>query len=963
MSSSIAASLGLTRPRKRTTPQLESGEFVAPPPTSFASPLVIGSVGTKWSTTGSSGKQKDADEESLFELEEYFVDGIRAVGTPRSVQQGGGGEGDGEESEEEYPTIRYVGGITAPNTPKQATSIRMEVERSVTPKASRLMRVQTVKARSGGRKEKDIGTSPLVTVSDLTPDLAALVSEAMGRTASTATIDRPFIGRSISYHPPPSASPDSLIPAASISTSTPLPAPVPPSASSLQVFIPLTMPLNVPRRPSSDPPPPPLPPKSPIRLVQAPQPAAISPLASPSSNPSPLSTPGRGIPAGFIAIPQAAYSQLMSPSNSQNSTTQTLHPPSSNTPLPLSTPGREVPPQTSQVPTLPSTSAEAAQLHATMVAAAVAAATAQIERSQSILSTQTSSTSSSMTVVPTVLQAGGGGGGQTSGIARKPPPTLFALSNAATEQQAHPSNQQLSPEPSNPPIRQLTLPQMMVTTSDPNAQASIVPGYSSLSAEYSQHTAETGEPHREVLSAGPASIPLSRYGTRGAANTPQPVVFTPPQRSNSVNTLNQPQPSNPEPSFPSNSPLTDESHSASVDSHQSSNDLSSSSLSLNRSNSSLALLAPLTKFPDPAFPRRPLVLSEHLSRFRKSSVTPTSPSSLWHEMPDGQLGGPNGEGRTKRKRKVLGTMFRTGKGAAIKWVGKDGLLGEDERWTIQKWGLMFTVASLFGYGLAGMICAFSTYLHSWQGADVAVVAETGLMTASTIAAFVLLLTSLLGLSGTLLNSRPLLAIYAVLLWPCLAVMLVVGYISYRRASLNLEGKLDQLWSQALSAAGRKVIQDEFLCCDDATFTPTCFPRSNLPGCKGSLLRFEMKLLQFIYRTVLGLVPLHLVNITLALLCANHVDRQFGKGLMPRQYRLKANDFSPLLLPTLSRTFPSLPSQHAPSLQRHATHRSTSSVSSFTSTKEEDLILKEERREDEGDRQAWNQSGGIRLVGG
>lgn len=43
-------------------------------------------------------------------------------------------------------------------------------------------------------------------------------------------------------------------------------------------------------------------------------------------------------------------------------------------------------------------------------------------------------------------------------------------------------------------------------------------------------------------------------------------------------------------------------------------------------------------------------------------------------------------------------------------------------------------------------------------------------------------------------------------------MLVVGYVSYRRASLNLEGKLDQLWSQALSAAGRKVIQDEFLCC-------------------------------------------------------------------------------------------------------------------------------------------------------
>jgi len=181
MSSSIAASLGLTRPRKRTTPILESGEFVAPPPTSFASPLVIGSVGTNWSINGNNkSKQKDTDEESLFELEEYFVDGIRAVGTPKSIQQGGG---DGDESEEEYPTIRYVGGRTAPNTPKAASSAQMTVERSVTPKASRLMRVQTVKARAGGRKEKDIGTSPLATTSSLTPDLGALVSEAMGRNA------------------------------------------------------------------------------------------------------------------------------------------------------------------------------------------------------------------------------------------------------------------------------------------------------------------------------------------------------------------------------------------------------------------------------------------------------------------------------------------------------------------------------------------------------------------------------------------------------------------------------------------------------------------------------------------------------------------------------------------------------------------------------------------------------------
>ncbi|GAA6015478.1 hypothetical protein JCM11491_004365 [Sporobolomyces phaffii] len=963
MSSSIAASLGLTRPRKRTTPILESGEFVAPP-TSFASPLVIGSVGTHWSTN-SGGKRKDADEESLFELEEYFVDGIRAVGTPKSIQTGGG---DGDESEEEWPTIRYVGGRTAPNTPKQASSTQMAAERSVTPKASRLMRVQTVKARAGGRKERDIGSSPLAAPTSLTPDLGALVSEAMGRNASTATIDRPFIGRTISYRPPAAAIPDSLVPAASIANSTPLPAPVPPAASSLGVFIPLTMPLNVPHRPSSDPPPPPVPPKATIRPVNPPQAAAISPLASPFSNPSPLSTPGReqprALPPGFVAIPEAAYAQLMTPSHSQSSNPR-IPTSSPSMPTPLSTPGRELPPQ---APTLPATSADAAQLHATMVAAAVAAATAQIERAQSVASNGTSSTSSSMTIVPQVLQAGGGG------VARKPVPALFALSNAATQQcQFLPEtlSETAPPPPSIPaPVRQLTLPEMVVTDPDQAPLASIVPGYASQPVAFNDgdlsHRAETGGHHRGVLSAAPASIPLSRYGTRGASNVPQPMTFTPPQRSNSVSSL--PRPCSTTSEVP---PLTSTSLDPSVshDSLGSSNDLSSTSLSLNRSESSLALLAPLTKFPDPAFPRRPLVLSEHLSRFRKSSATPMSPSSLWHETSEGQVEGPAGEGGVKRRRKALGHAFRTGKGAAIKWVGKDGLLGEDESWTTQKWGLVFTVTTLFGYGLAGMICAFSTYLHSWQGADVAVAAETGLMTALTIASFVLLLTSLLGLSGTLLNSRPLLAIYAVLLWPCLAVMLVVGYISYRRAGLNLEGKIDQLWSQSLSAAGRKVVQDEFQCCGyynsyhDATFTPTCFPRSNLPGCKGSLLRFETKLLRSIYRVVLGLVPLHLCNITISLLCANHVDRQFGKGLMPRQYRLKATDFSPLLLPTLSRTFPSLPSQHAPSLQRHATHRSTSSLSTFASIKEEDLVLREERMTPTTNRQAWDHNDGIRMVAG
>ena len=519
------------------------------------------------------------------------------------------------------------------------------------------------------------------------------------RSSSTATIDRPFVGRSISYHPPPSGSPVSLV-----TTATPLPVSVPPAASHLGVFIPLTMPLNLSNRPN-EPPPPPLPPKSSIRLVQTPQTAILSPLASPSSNPSPLSTPGRSqpptLPNGYIAIPEAQY-QLMARSLS-GSSNSTLAAHSSNTPTPLSTPGREIPPQISQqqqqIPTLPPTSAQAAQLHATMVAAAVAAATAQIERSQSVVSSQTSSTSSSMTIMPSVLQAGGGGG-----IARKPVPPAFALSNAATQYSQlqpslMPSN---SPPPVSAPIRQLTLPEMVITGTETPIAPSIVPGYSSQALSGHDSYGLSNDPHRNVLGVAPTSIPLSRYGTRGASHAPQPVTFAPPQRSYSTTslpvseTLSQPEQVRSEtPGF--SAPDLESSHSFSSSDTTLLNP-SSSSLSLNRSKSSLALLAPLTKFPDPAFPRKPLVLSEHLSRFRASSAVPASPSSLWYETTDGKPGETNGDGTTKRRRKVLGTMFRAGgKAAAIKWVGKDGLLGEDERWTIQKWGLAFTVTTVSSF--------------------------------------------------------------------------------------------------------------------------------------------------------------------------------------------------------------------------------------------------------------------------
>lgn len=78
--------------------------------------------------------------------------------------------------------------------------------------------------------------------------------------------------------------------------------------------------------------------------------------------------------------------------------------------------------------------------------------------------------------------------------------------------------------------------------------------------------------------------------------------------------------------------------------------------------------------------------------------------------------------------------------------------------------------------------------------------------AITSASLIVFGTSLFGICGTLLNSRPLLAIYCVLLWPSFAAMLVIGYTAYRRAAFALPSKIDQAWSQKYGDEDRMILQ-------------------------------------------------------------------------------------------------------------------------------------------------------------
>lgn len=70
-----------------------------------------------------------------------------------------------------------------------------------------------------------------------------------------------------------------------------------------------------------------------------------------------------------------------------------------------------------------------------------------------------------------------------------------------------------------------------------------------------------------------------------------------------------------------------------------------------------------------------------------------------------------------------------------------------------------------------------------------------------------LFTSVVGICGTLLNSRPILAFYNLLLWPCFISILIVGYTSFKRQTLSLDKKLDGAWSQDYNDLGRLKIQN------------------------------------------------------------------------------------------------------------------------------------------------------------
>ena len=202
--------------------------------------------------------------------------------------------------------------------------------------------------------------------------------------------------------------------------------------------------------------------------------------------------------------------------------------------------------------------------------------------------------------------------------------------------------------------------------------------------------------------------------------------------------------------------------------------------------------------------------------------------------------------------------------------------------------------------VAALIICLLTWFDVWQHADVIRTGNRPELILSTVAACVGILASLIGWAGILLNNRSFLAWYTFLTWMTFALLVTPGYITYKRRTFNLEGKINAQWSRSLDTEARLRIQNQLNCCGyfnpfvEATISQTCYARSILPGCKGPYLRFERGLLGIWVKIVFSLVPVQILVMVAGLLCSNHVTYRFGKGMMPEAYRLNMNTMAVIM---------------------------------------------------------------------
>ncbi|KAJ7165656.1 tetraspanin Tsp2 family [Mycena crocata] len=249
------------------------------------------------------------------------------------------------------------------------------------------------------------------------------------------------------------------------------------------------------------------------------------------------------------------------------------------------------------------------------------------------------------------------------------------------------------------------------------------------------------------------------------------------------------------------------------------------------------------------------------------------------------------------------------------------------KWNRFKWVLVFSNTVYTIASLAALIFVLTAWFNVWEHADIVRVGNRPELILSTLAASVALLAALIGWAGIVLNNRGFLAVYNLLLWIAFALLVIPGYITYKKFAFNLEGKINKQWSTALGGVGRLRVQSQLGCCGyfspfvEATVSSTCYARSVLPGCKKVYLDFEKVVLNRWFVIDFALVPVTLAAIVAGLLCSNHVTYRFGKGMMPKAYRLSAKSMAVIMNSYASQ----LADQYGPDMSEDIMARSRSTL--------------------------------------
>lgn len=294
------------------------------------------------------------------------------------------------------------------------------------------------------------------------------------------------------------------------------------------------------------------------------------------------------------------------------------------------------------------------------------------------------------------------------------------------------------------------------------------------------------------------------------------------------------------------------------------------------------------------------------TKFSSSMLSPSNPRKRKGGKPD-DLSIPKRGGGVEAfksgEARIPGENDDDYDGVSSGWFGADHKNGRAPRklhWNRFKTTLFFANVLFSAYSLVGLVLCLLTWFGIWKDGEIILVANREELVVSTVAASFAILTSVVGWAGILLNNRSFLAVYTFLLWICFALLVIPGYMTFRRKSLNLEGKINLMWSRNIGALGRLKIQNHLSCCGyfspfvEATVSQTCYARSNLPGCKLPFLEYQRMVLTRWYTVAFAVVPLQIAVMLAGLLCSNHVTYRFGKGMMPKAYRLSMNSMAVIM---------------------------------------------------------------------